>query len=219
MNWNSEAFRFIKLWQTSSSYRKHEVFLDFHIKKQIILWVCVCVCIFFPSSVMVFLITSNPSLLVLFPSPPLPTYFWFISSGLQKQMFRFVKLTRRMREGGSWRNILWIKHINFSAWTSNFKYLLKLFPIRLVSLCSVSFVFILEVVLGHLWRWEVLNVIWNVIWHYTFAVMSFLEPRLAQSTGFTNVYCMSNILMNIFIRQGVQFLPYKIQQMVHVSIS
>lgn len=124
-------------------------------------------------------------------------------------MFRFVKITCRMREGDPEKTSYEL-NINFSTWTSNSKHLLHLFPILLVSLCSVLFVFLVEVVMGHLWRCEVLNVTWNAIWHHTSAVTSFLELRLVQSTGFTNVYWMSTTLMNIFIRQDVQFLPYKI---------
>lgn len=70
-----------------TSALKHKNLVGFFV---CLLYVVLC-------SVMVFHITSNPSLLVLFPSPLLPTYFWLICLGLQNQMLRSVKSMCKIR--------------------------------------------------------------------------------------------------------------------------
>ena len=78
---------------------------------------------FFPSEVHWYFLLHLTLLCVTtsVTAPPLSsTYFWFVYLGLQKQMFRFVKILCKARMG-SWKSVFWIKHINFSARMPSFK--------------------------------------------------------------------------------------------------
>ena len=78
---------------------------------------------FFPSEVHWYFLLRLTLLCVTtsVTAPPLSsTYFWFVYLGLQKQMFRFVKILCKAIMG-SWKSVFWIKHINFSARMPSFK--------------------------------------------------------------------------------------------------
>lgn len=139
--------------------------------------------VFFPSAVHWYFLLHLTLLCVTtsVTAPPLSsTYLWFVYLGLQKQMFRFVKILRKVRMG-SWKSVFWIKHINFNKsarmpnfqhlfnssesfqclyvffWVFVFNFLLEysLFAaLCLFQLYSVFFFSIAEIVSGSLWLSE-----------------------------------------------------------------